>query len=107
MQRDQPLELRSATRALHILERRFTRAPHEILLISEDATNGEACLAFVELYAVYNPRRFAELGEPLHDRAKRAFRRLRQALREFTATRAYHAGSESRATGSRNRDATR
>ena len=76
----------SAINALCVLEMRLTRAPHEILMIRRDATNSEACAAFIELSATFHPRRFAELGEPLLRRAERAHRRLREALRAFAAT---------------------
>jgi preprotein translocase subunit Sec63 len=76
----------TAISALGVLELRLTRAPHEILMIRRDASNSEACAAFIELSAIYHPRRFAEFGEHLLRRAERAHRQLREALRAFAAT---------------------
>ncbi len=76
----------TALSALSVLEFRLTRAPHEVLMIRRDSTNSEACIAFVELSAIYHPRRFAEFGEPLMRRAERAHRLLREALRAFAST---------------------
>lgn len=76
----------AAISALGVLEMRLTRAPHEILMIRRDSSNSEACTAFIELSAIYHPRRFAEYGEHMLLRAERAHRLLRQALRAFAAT---------------------
>lgn len=76
----------TAISALAVLELSLTRAPHEILMIRRDATNSEACAAFVELSALYHPRRYAAYGEHLLRRAEQAHRRLREALRAFAAT---------------------
>ncbi len=89
----------TAINALCVLEMRLTRAPHEILMIRRDATNSEACIAFVELSAAFHPRRFAEFGEPLLRRAERAHRKLREALRAFAATERSHVVTRSGGSG--------
>ncbi|MFN0251765.1 MAG: hypothetical protein ACKV2T_33115 [Kofleriaceae bacterium] len=76
----------TAVSALGVLELRLTRAPHEILMIRRDASNSEACSAYIELSALYHPRRFAEFGVEFVRRAERAHRKLREALRAFAAT---------------------
>ncbi len=76
----------AAIHALSVLELRLTRAPHEILMIRRDASNSEACTAYVELSAIYHPRRYAEFGEALMRRSERAHRQLREALRAFAST---------------------
>lgn len=76
----------AAISALAVLELRLTRAPHEILMIRRDASNSEACAAYIELSSVYHPRRYAEFGEHVLHRAERAHQRLRAALRAFAAT---------------------
>ena len=95
----------AAISALGVLELRLTRAPHEILMIPRDSSNSAACAAFIELSAIYHPRRFAAYGEHLLRRAERAHRLLREALRAFAATeRTHYVSRRSGATGiTRNR----
>ena len=65
------------------LEERLHGEPHEILRVRADATNSEACAAFIELSRIYHPRRFASGNAQLVRRAAVAYRRLRSALAAF------------------------
>jgi len=74
------LELEIAT-----LEARLAGQPHEVLGIPEDASNSEACAAYVERAAEFHPRRFANAEPRIVRRSVIAYRRLRAALNAFTA----------------------
>lgn len=69
------------------LEQRLRGKPHEILGIPPDASNSEACAAFIELAKTFHPRRFAHLAPPIVRRAGLAHRQLRGALVQFAAAR--------------------
>lgn len=72
-----------AATELRWLERRLVGQPHEILGISRDASNSEACMAYVVLAEQYHPRRFAEFDAPVVRRAAATHRRLRATLTAF------------------------
>ncbi len=72
---------------LEALEKRLVGRPHEILGIAPEASNSEACAAFVAMSKDFHPRRFADFEPPIVRRAGLLYRHLRHALSQFTAAR--------------------
>ena len=82
---------------LENLEQRLQGEPHEILGVGANATNSEACTAFIELSRAYHPRRFASADPRLVRRAAVAYRRLRSALAAFARRAELTTGARRRA----------
>jgi len=75
--------LTGLARELEKLEERLDGEPHEILGVRANATNSEACDAFIDLSRQFHPRRFAAGDAQMVRRVAAAYRRLRTALAEF------------------------